>query len=234
METPQLSFQSFQKKLDEAFPDLDAPSSKAARYGMYAGLTGLAIASLAYFEVFPPVVRGLIVLSGLFIEIVGVTVFVGLGAKRTLKDFSFDDRAYAEIVEKEFSGYQQIVAWLRSFPAAELQTRLIFSSARVEGWQRGTLLVIGSIEKLGILPVVIALYFQFKDVGLSWPPDLNAIGTLLALLIFLLYALGMWAQTRKLQILRFERHLKLALDPDFHVVEAKRAHPSVEQEQDSG
>ncbi|WP_380732644.1 hypothetical protein [Sinimarinibacterium flocculans] len=125
----------------------------------------------------------------------------------------------AQDLDRDYLGYEQIVFWLRRFPRDALESRLVFTSNRTESWQRGTSLVMGGVEKLGILPVIVALYLQFKDTSRIWPPDITVAGGLFALLIIGIYVIGMWAVSRRLQVARFERLLKVALDPTFKVAD---------------
>ena len=127
----------------------------------------------------------------------------------------FDSQSGAAESERDFQGYRQIVTWLRGFPEDERQSRLIFAKSRAESWQTGASLVMDGLEKLGLLPVLVALYVQFKDVTWSWPPDVTVVGTLIASPIIAFYALGLWAASRRRQVLGFERFLAISLDANF-------------------
>lgn len=160
-----------------------------------------------------------IVLVGFCVEIVGVIVYAVSGFLRIKRDIQFDDRSGAQDLDRDYLGYEQIVSWLRQFPRDALESRLVFTSNRTDSWQRGTSLVMGGVEKLGILPVIVALYLQFKDTTRLWPPDITIVGGFFALLIIGIYVIGMWAVSRRLQVARFERLLKMALDPTFKVAD---------------
>ncbi|MEC9365016.1 MAG: hypothetical protein VYC42_17485 [Pseudomonadota bacterium] len=219
MSIDQLSFREFQSRCEAAFPDSDSPASKGERYGLYAALFGIVIASVAGIAAINTVPSKVIVLVGFCVEIVGVIVYAVSGFLRIKRDIQFDDRSGAQDLDRDYLGYEQIVSWLRQFPRDALESRLVFTSNRTDSWQRGTSLVMGGVEKLGILPVIVALYLQFKDTTRLWPPDITIVGGFFALLIIGIYVIGMWAVSRRLQVARFERLLKMALDPTFKVAD---------------
>ncbi len=213
----ELSFQILQEKIDEAFPDRDPPPRKAEHYGLYAALAGIVVGILGILISPHASVGKLLALLGLATEVVGGAIYTGLGLARTIQSAKFDDRSGSTEFEQDFKGYQSVVSWLRTFSEQQLKTRLIFVSNRIAAWQHGTMLVLGGVEKLGLVSLFVALYLQFKDTAWTWPPEITLAGSLLAFVVISLYALGMWAITRKAQAIRFERYLKLALDSDFKV-----------------
>ncbi|MGB0221501.1 MAG: hypothetical protein ACPGJF_19340 [Sinimarinibacterium flocculans] len=219
MSIDQLSFREFQSRYEAAFPDSDPPAGQWERYGLYAALLGIVIASVAGIAAINTTLGQVVVLTGFSVEIVGVIVYVAAGFVRIKRSIQLDDRSSAQNLDRDYLGYEQIVSWLRRFPRDALESRLVFTSNRTDSWQRGTSLVMGGVEKLGILPVIVALYLQFKDTSRIWPPDITTVGGVFALLIIGIYVIGMWALTRRLQVTRFERLLKVALDPTFKVAD---------------
>lgn len=225
MSTPPLSFQAFQAQREAAFPDSDPPPGKAERYGLYAMLAGAGTLILAASWAFDSVAGKILVLLGLAVELAGGAIHLGAGFVRMKQGMKFDSQSGAEESERDFQGYRQIVTWLRGFPEDERQSRLIFAKSRAESWQTGASLVMGGLEKLGLLPVLVALYVQFKDVTWSWPPDVTVVGTLIAFPIIVFYALGLWAVSRRRQVLGFERFLTISLDENFKLASAASEPP---------
>ncbi len=224
MQTTQLNFLEFQAKLDAAFPEEpEAAPSRLERFSMYSMFAGITVALLAtLFKATVPA-AAYAILSGLVGEIIFGFLYLWLSSKRVLMGLSFSGIKNADELEQDFHGYVGITTWLRQFPEEHLQNRLIFVSNRAEGWQRGTALLWGGVEKLGILSVVVALYLQFKDVTLSWPPNVSVVGTILMVAVLAFYALGLWAYTKRVQASTFERFLRLALNPDFKLSELPRS-----------
>lgn len=216
MQDAQLHFQTFQQRPGEAFPDEpDWVPTRAERYSLYAVLASALLALLGKLLEDQIAAHVYLIAAGLAGELLFGVIYVVLAARRTAQDVSFNEKKGAAELDQDFRSYVAVTTWLRGFPEIELRNRLVFASIRAEGWQRGTSLVWGSVEKLGMLPIIAALYLQFNDTTLSWPPNVTALGVLLAFLILTTYTLGLWAYVRKVQAVRFERFLKLALDPDF-------------------
>lgn len=226
MSQEELSFEALQAKLDAAFPDTEQPSGRVERFSLRVMLFGVALAALAGLLLRGVPAGKVLLLFGFALEVAGGVTYLVLLGRRSLNDTRFDDRSGANEFEQNFAGFQQVAAWLRTFPEDQLRSRLVFITHRLDGWRHGVLLVMGSMEKLGILPILIALFLQFKDAKLTWPPEINLLGGLLAFVIVLFYTLGLWASARKMQATRFERHLKIALDADFKISNSSAAiHP---------
>jgi hypothetical protein len=211
----QLSFEALQAKLDAAFPYKEPPAGKIERISLQVTLFGVALAVLAGLLLRDALIGKVLLLFGVALEVVGGVTYVVLLGLRSFSDLRFDDRSGAKECEQDFAAVHQVTTWLRTFPEDQLRSRLVFITHRLDGWRHGILLVMGSMEKLGMLPIFIALFLQFKDAKLTWPPEINPLGGSLTFAILLFYTLGLWASARKMQATRFERHLKIALDPDF-------------------
>ncbi len=212
-----LSFEALQARIDAAFPETEQPAEKTERASLYLMLFGIALAFLAGLLAIDTMIGKVLIVMGLALELIGGVTLVVLSGRRLLRGIRFDDQSGAKEFELDFVGFQQVASWLRCFPEDQLRSRLVFISHRVDGWRYGTSFVLGSLEKLGILPVFVALFLQFKDTKQIWPPDFTLPGGLLALAVVLFYWIGLWASARKMQATRFERHLKIALDPDFKI-----------------
>lgn len=65
--------------------------------------------------------------------------------------------------------YQQLIAWLASFPKERLEAMAQYASRRHHRLKDKHPLISGGLERLGALPVAAVLYLQFKD--LHWPPQ---------------------------------------------------------------
>jgi hypothetical protein len=87
-----------------------------------------------------------------------------------------------------------LVEWLRTFPLDQRETLSKFISYRHERMKERLPMLTGSIEKLGILPIVIALYLQFKDM--HWPPHPSWVE------IFLIFVLvfGYWLSLTQISV----------------------------------
>ena len=221
MDDARLRFQDFQAQIDEAFPEEpEAIPGTAERYSMYVMFLGALVAFLATLLGLGTAGSKALAAGGLVVELTAGAIHIVLALVRNFRGLSLSEKKGADELEKDFNGYVKITTWLRQFSEEELQSRLLFSSNRATTWQNGTMLIWGGMEKLGMLPVVAALYLQFKDTKWVWPPDVTVLGLLLGFLLFFFYALGFWALTRRMQATRFERFLKIALKKNFRVGKA--------------
>jgi len=78
-------------------------------------------------------------------------------------------------LDADYVGYRQLVDWLCSFPPQEVARRQRYLRDRKAtlGYRLG--LFTGGMERLGVLPVLVVLYLQFKDWGFGdWESALGA------------------------------------------------------------
>ncbi|WP_281783920.1 hypothetical protein [Sinimarinibacterium flocculans] len=92
-----LSFQEFQSRYEAAFPDSDPPAGQWERYGLYAALLGIVIASVAGIAAINTTLGKIVVLVGFCAEIIGVIVYGAAGFVRIKRGINFDDRSGATL-----------------------------------------------------------------------------------------------------------------------------------------
>jgi hypothetical protein len=80
-------------------------------------------------------------------------------------------REVATEMDFDMLHYQDLVAWLRSFPRDRLQAMSDYAAHRLDRYRGKMPAFTGSIDKLGALPVLAAIAIQFKDA--SWPPQIS-------------------------------------------------------------
>lgn len=101
--------------------------------------------------------------TGLAVELIGFLVSVVLFVKRELPSFRRPYTEHANQMEQEFHQYHAIVAALRTFPLEQRRRREAFMRDRRINMHERLGLFTGGMEKLGIMPVLLALYLQLKD-----------------------------------------------------------------------
>ncbi len=166
---------------DEAMmlPDLSFPSLSAAmarysrvteqsragpveRWSFAIGLMGAAVGML-----FGTLLEGQAAFywaaAGLAVELIGFLVSAVLLVKRELPGFRRPHADHATQMEQEFHQYHAIVAALRTFPLEQRRRREAFMRDRRTNMHERLGLFTGGMEKLGIMPVLLALYLQLKD-----------------------------------------------------------------------
>ncbi|CAD7716964.1 hypothetical protein LMG31884_24290 [Xanthomonas hydrangeae] len=166
---------------DEAMmlPDLSFPALSAAmarysqvteqsragpveRWSFAIGLMGAAVGML-----FGTLLEGKAAFywaaAGLAVELIGFLVSAVLLVKRELPGFRRPHADHASQMEQEFHQYHAIVAALRTFPFEQRRRREAFMRDRRTNMHERLGLFTGGMEKLGIMPVLLALYLQLKD-----------------------------------------------------------------------
>lgn len=129
----------------------------------------------------------------LAVEVVGVLTSLACTVRRELPQFHRSRQAHANEMDLDYRKWQALASELRQFPLSERQSRLRFVRELGTNMDRRMGLVFGSTQKLGVFPVLIALYFQFRNWEWGdWTSafDLSLPAALLILLILILYGMG--------------------------------------------
>lgn len=112
------------------------------------------------------------------------------------------------------SEYRRFVEWLHAYGPDELSRKLQYIRDRRSSMTFRLGLLTGGVERLGVLPVLIALYFQFKDWRFGdWQAlgQVNLAGGLLLWALLLLYLGGWWLIRLKLRLDTYEMLLTEAI-----------------------
>lgn len=155
--------------------------------------------------------------AGLLIEITGFAVALALMFTRELPKLWRARRQHAEEMEVDFKKYREIVAWLRSYPLDVRQRRHRFVRSLKNNMTYRLGLATGGVERLGIFPVLVALYFQFKDWEWgNWAAlgEVNLVGGLLIWAMVLLYGLGWMLVGLKVRLDTYESLLEESLQSE--------------------
>lgn len=99
-------------------------------------------------------------------------------------------------------------AWLKQ-GVSDDETLSEFISYRHERMKEKLPMLTGGIEKLGALPIVIALYLQFKDM--HWPPHPSWVEIFLIFVLVLGYWLSVLQISVRLRLQFYETLLRKAL-----------------------
>lgn len=170
--------------------------SRVERWSLWTGVgaagTGLIVAALSPRWIAPQ--PAVLVLSlCLAIEIAGFAVHLFLLGKRELPQLIMPRLTHAKEMDFDFSYWRQLIGELRGFPRADLEDMLRFARALRDGMNERMGLVYGGFQRLGIFPVLVALYLQFRNWEWGdWASafDVNLVGGLLIWMMVLLYAMG--------------------------------------------
>lgn len=197
MEIPKLTFAAIEARI-EALPKSPSDQvtfSKRAKWGLSAAAAG-ALLCLVIVKILPSNSLYTVVLAatGLTIEIAGVVVAAFDQIPKKWPTFANDRHEFAEELDFDLPPHVGMLEWLRSFPTDQRETLSKFASHRYDRMTEKLPMLTGSIEKVGALPIVIALYLQFKDM--KWPPHPSWLE------IFLIFVLlfGYWLSLRQISI----------------------------------
>ena len=197
MELPKLTFAALDAKIEElpASPSDTAAFPKMAKWGLFATAAG-ALFGLLSIKLLPSNAIYTLVLAyaGLTVEIAGAVIAAISQIPKRWPTFANERRDFAEQLDFDLPHHLALVEWLRTFPLDQRETLSKFISYRHERMKERLPMLTGSIEKLGILPIVIALYLQFKDM--RWPPHPSWVE------IFLIFVLvfGYWVSLTQISV----------------------------------
>lgn len=206
-----LTFASLNRRLS-SMPDYDTPSPKSRRWSRI-GLLTVALAYLAALVVprlaIGGVIQAALLLAVLFIEVVGLAMSMWFtrgefrSVIRPLEDFS-------KQLDHDFSHHFELRNWLIAQPEDRLEKYASMAAFRRERYTQKLPMLAGAIPTLGVIPVMVAVYFQGRQLieghHLSWADWLFGF----ALLLF--YVLTWTSSITKSRLEAMDMHLQGALD----------------------
>lgn len=169
--------------------------SRLERWSLWLGLGMAGVGLIA-----PPLIRSIwpmavvpMAMACLVAEVVGLGLSVGLMLKRELPRFLRPRENHAAEMDADFAKWQGLVAELRRYTRQERESRLTFVTTLRHNMGERMGLMLGGVQRLGVLPLLIALYLQFR--GWKWGDwsgvfDFNPLAGLLVWAMLLLYAAG--------------------------------------------
>ena len=217
MEELKLSFAALDAQIEKLpqHPSHSTVISKKARWGfaigLGAGMLGLLAAKLLPSnQVYTVVIAG----SFLIIELVGMGVALASQIPTSWPTFASARREAADELDFDLPHHQSLIHWLQDFPRDQLETLSSFISYRHERMREKLPLLTGSIEKLGALPIFIALFIQFKD--LHWPPQPSWLEIVLIFGLILGYWVSLLQISVRFRLQAYDMLLKNALTEANH------------------
>lgn len=168
-------------------------ATKLERWSLALGLVmaavGLLVGNLA--QPSPTVVWVLVVC--LMAEIGGMAVAIASALGRGLPELIRPRETHAGEMDQDFASWVRLIDKLRAFPKEQREARLRFVSQLRQRMTERMGFLYGGIQRLGVLPVVVAAYLQFRhwEWG-DWAGafDVNLVSGLLILTMLLLYGTG--------------------------------------------
>ncbi len=203
IESPKLTFAALNARI-EALPEYPPDQTifpKKAQWGFAMGVVG-GLFALLCAKLLPSntIYTASLIAIGVVVEAIGVVLAAIAQIPKRWPTFANERSDFAERLDFDLPDHLALVEWLRTFPLDQRKKLSEFVSYRHERMKEKLPMLTGSIEKLGALPIIIALYLQFKDM--HWPPHPSWVE------IFLIFALvlGYW-----LSVLQISVRLRLKL-----------------------
>jgi len=212
MESAKLTFAALDARI-EALPEYPSDAAifpKKAKWGFCAAAIG-ALFALLCVKLLPgnAVYTAVLVYTGIAVEFAGVVVAAVSQIPKTWPTFVSERRDTAGRLDFDLPHHLALVEWLRTFPLDQREKLSEFASHRHERMKEKLPMFTGSIEKLGALPIVIALYLQFKDM--RWPPHPSWVEIFLIFALVLGYWLSVLLISIRLRLRLYETLLSKAL-----------------------
>lgn len=189
-----LTYALIEKKIEQYVKEVSDEGSGSLERSAVLVSVGLLISVCAA----APFVKSIVALRflqiGIGLSLIAMVISFGCVVRRDWRMFY---RRHDKVSRQLDSGYDQwckLVAALRCFPKGELARRLRYLSARKSSLTYRMGLFTGGVQRLGVLPLLVILYLQFKDWPLGdWPAfgQVHMVGGLLLWTLFLAY-LGAW------------------------------------------
>lgn len=174
----------------------DAKPSRVERASLWIGLgaagVGLLAAALSP-RLIAPQPAAITLAICLVVELAGFAVHLILTAKRELPQLLRLRRSHAVEMDVDFAYWRRLVGQLRAFPSEQCEDMLRFSSGLRQRMDERMGFAFGGIQRLGIFPVLVALYLQFRNwTWGDWATafDVNPVAGLIIWMMVLLYAGG--------------------------------------------
>ncbi|ODU44260.1 MAG: hypothetical protein ABS96_18925 [Lysobacteraceae bacterium SCN 69-123] len=159
----ELSFPALNAALDDYLARTDGTKAGAwERWSLIAGIAGAGLGMLLG-SVLSGQAGVIAALSGLTLEVLGLGTAFLLQMHRDRHQFLEARLQHAREIEEGYTQYQQLVQQLRAFPLEQRRRRLRYIRDRRTTMHERLGLFTGGMERLGILPLLVALYLQFKD-----------------------------------------------------------------------
>ncbi|NII09516.1 hypothetical protein [Oleiagrimonas sp. C23AA] len=171
MDPPRLSFSTLETRLDQMpqHASLDLRMGRLEKTGLAlictAGGGSLLLAKLLPHQ---HEWTRWVLFTALVLELVGLLMLVASTLPQMCRGLKHERRIFAEVLDFDLPQRLELTAWLRQYPQAQLATLHAFAAQRQQLMMQKTPLITGSLEKLGVLPLLAALFLQFKDA--HWPP----------------------------------------------------------------
>jgi len=203
-----LTFSSLDARI-ESLPEHPASARPGGRVGWASAIAiAAAVSALLLLKVFPGNPTAVVIALALMAVEMGAFA-VAMTATLPTMHPARERQEYAEVLDHDLPHYQAIIAWIGQYPREQRQAMAAFASHRLERFRSKLPLLTGSMEGLGVLPLLGALFLQFKDM--HWPPHPSWPEVLLISGLMLFYWLSLLQISVRWRLELYDALLKKSL-----------------------
>lgn len=175
--TPELTFKALNERIDALpeHPSMTAGPSRTEKYGYAIALSAYALHLLSTKLIADKVWSLGIATFFAVVELAAVIAIFAAKWPPRLYGFRADRHEYAEQLDHDHTHYVALVQWIAGFPRDQIAALSDYAELRQERFRERQPLLLGSVEKLGVLPVLVAIYAQFKGLHfkITWVEALS-------------------------------------------------------------
>ena len=170
MEQPsKLTFKALNERIDEIpeHPSVVIGFSTREKLAHATVLLAVALSFLS-MKLLPDKLYTLVIACFLLlVELIAVAFIVIPHWPLRFPSFRSERTEYAEQLDYDFEHYGALITWIVQFPRDQIADMADYAEMRQERFREKQPLLVGGVEKLGALPVLIAIATQVS--GMHWP-----------------------------------------------------------------
>jgi hypothetical protein len=152
---------------------------------------------------------------GFALQCVFITIYLVTIARQAWLVYLHQHQSFARDLDQQMVQYDTVVDAVRQYPEAVISTHLRYVLARKSRLIYRTGFISGSTEKLGALPLLAAVYLQFKDWSFGGWKELfdhiHLLGNFLLSMLLAAYLVSWWALRSKGRLDLYESILSESL-----------------------
>ncbi len=212
MDAAKLTFKALNKRIDElpAHASVRFTISKREVRGYFIGF-GAGFLGLAAGKLLPSNMTTVVITATLLaVELIALAIAMIPPRPWRIPGFVSERSAYADQLDHDMLHYEELLAWLRTFPKEQLEFMAGYVAERREFLQTKQPLLTGSIDKLGALPIVFAVFLQFSN--LRWPLQITWPELIFALVLAWMYWTCLLTVSLQFRARLYELVLKRAIE----------------------
>ncbi|MBD9369240.1 hypothetical protein [Xanthomonas sp. XNM01] len=164
---------------------------------------GVVLAIVPWGSLIAPAPSFWLTWAGLTAQLSGATLMAYRQARDVLPEFKDARRKYAVELDESFTERGRLLEWLRSVPDEIRQSRLNYAQMRLETMKSRYPMIFGAVDRLGVLPVLVAVFIQYQALKAVSGPVM-----FLGVLIVVLYLMSLWMMRFRIQLESYVRVLQ--------------------------